>query len=82
MASDLEDGLVFETMSEMSDLEISIGDEVLVVPDYGLPAEVISTDLDACGSVVHVIDTVLIPDRDILLSLDLPDDIIANYESM
>ena len=83
MSIDFEDGDVLETMSELSDIEIVFGHDrsILVVPDYGLPAEVLSTDLEACGSVVHMIDTVLIPDKEILFALDRPDDVIADYES-
>lgn len=81
VSDELEDGAVFETMSDLSDIEIDIGDEPLVVPDYGLPAGIVSTDLDACGSIVHVIDTVLIPDSQVLVALEIPDPIIADYES-
>ena len=83
LSSELKDGMMYETMSDTSDLEVLIEDNmVLVLPDYGLPAEVVSTDLEACGSIVHVIDTVLIPDREILMALGLPDRILTNYEKM
>ena len=70
-------------MSELSDVEIVFGHDnsILVVPDYGLPAEILSTDLEAPGSIVHMIDTVLIPDKEILFALDRPEDVIAEYES-
>jgi uncharacterized surface protein with fasciclin (FAS1) repeats len=82
LSDDLLDGSKFETMSEGSMLQSETnGAELYVMADYGVPAKVVSSDLDACGSIVHVIDSVLIPDRDVLESIDIPDSIITSYES-
>jgi len=82
LAEELLNGGQFQTMSEESDLKVvSQGDEVFVMTKYGLPAKVVSSDLDACGSIVHVIDSVLLPDKEVLQSLSLPDSVISAYES-
>lgn len=77
----LDDGDVLETMNDASDLDISVRDGIYVTPDYGLPGEILASDMAACRSVIHVIDTVLIPERDILHALDLPGPIISSYEA-
>eukprot|EP01025_Chloroclados_australasicus_P063419 TRINITY_DN838_c0_g1_i1.p1 TRINITY_DN838_c0_g1~~TRINITY_DN838_c0_g1_i1.p1 ORF type:complete len:167 (-),score=35.13 TRINITY_DN838_c0_g1_i1:217-717(-) len=59
MAADLEDGMELFTLSGES-LMVNITDKVIIEAE-GSSAEVIVTDILAGMSVVHVIDTVLLP---------------------
>eukprot|EP00210_Caulerpa_lentillifera_P008139 g7773.t1 len=83
LSDELLGGGKFKTMSEETSevLVLNEGGEVYVMAPYGVPAKVISSDLDACGSIVHVIDYVLLPDKEVLESLSLPDSVISAYES-
>lgn len=55
-SSDLEDGQVIETINGQS-LTVSITDEGVMIGD----AMVVTPDVDASNGVVHIIDTVLLP---------------------
>ena len=67
---DLEDGQKIATMARMPPLigprenvTIRIGaDESIIIDGLGSDAKVIETDIIACASVVHIVDTVLLPD--------------------
>eukprot|EP00894_Picocystis_sp_ML_P002360 jgi/Pico_ML_1/52877/g3518.t1 len=54
------DGSVVPTLLEGESLELNL-ESGTVVPAYPSPANIIQTDIEACESFVHVIDTVLIP---------------------
>lgn len=56
MSSDLTDGLMATTV-EGRDIAVSIGDNVFIGP-----ATVTTADIEATNGVIHVIDTVLIPE--------------------
>ena len=67
---DLQDGQKIATMARMPPLigprenvTVRIGaDESIIIDGLGSDARVIETDIVACASVVHVVDTVLLPD--------------------
>ena len=69
-ADDLEDGLKIATMARMPPLigprenvTVRFGaDGSVVIDGLGSDAKVIETDIVACASVIHVVDTVLLPD--------------------
>lgn len=56
MSSDLTDGMMATTV-EGRDVAIAVGDAVLVGP-----ATVTTADIEASNGVIHVIDTVLLPE--------------------
>lgn len=56
-STDLSDGLVAEPLAG-GPLTIRLGDEVKIEAENSV-ATVISADIEACKSVIHVIDTVL-----------------------
>ncbi|MEJ6396274.1 fasciclin domain-containing protein [Yoonia sp. 208BN28-4] len=56
MSSDLTDGMMATTV-EGRDIAVAIGDNVLVGP-----ATVTAADIETSNGVIHVIDTVLIPE--------------------
>lgn len=61
LSSELTDGQILPTL-QGGNLTVSIGEAVKIIPAGGPPATVIKADLVAeDGSVVHVIDTVLLP---------------------
>lgn len=54
------EGSVVETLLEGESLVLNL-ESGTVVPAYPSPANIIAADIEACESVVHLIDTVLIP---------------------
>jgi uncharacterized surface protein with fasciclin (FAS1) repeats len=60
LSSDLVDGMVVETLG--GPLTVSLSDEgVFFTSEAGVKAKVVAADVLADGSVVHVIDSVLLP---------------------
>ena len=70
-ADDLSDGQKLATMARMPPLvgprenvTVRFGaDESIVIDGLGSDAKVLETDVTACAAVVHVVDTVLLPDK-------------------
>eukprot|EP00963_Diacronema_lutheri_P011348 scaffold1372_cov351-Pavlova_lutheri.AAC.5 len=54
------DGIVVNTLLEGGTLVLNL-DSLTVVPTFPYPANMIDTDVEACGSIVHTIDTVMLP---------------------
>ena len=54
------DGSIVPTLLEGESLELNL-ESATVVPAYPSPANIIATDIEACESFVHLVDTVLIP---------------------
>ena len=59
-STDLSDGQVLPTLLEGAELTVDLSDGV-VIDGVGSDATVVTPDVAACASVVHVIDTVLLP---------------------
>ena len=70
MEEDLQDGQKIATMARMPPLigprenvTVRIGaDESIIIDGLGSDAKVLETDIVACASVVHIVDSVLLPD--------------------
>lgn len=67
---DLEDGMKIATLARMPPLigprlnvTVRFGaDDSIIIDGLGSDAKVLETDIVACSSVIHVVDTVLLPD--------------------
>eukprot|EP01026_Neomeris_dumetosa_P063709 TRINITY_DN604_c0_g1_i9.p1 TRINITY_DN604_c0_g1~~TRINITY_DN604_c0_g1_i9.p1 ORF type:complete len:315 (+),score=42.32 TRINITY_DN604_c0_g1_i9:143-1087(+) len=64
LSKDLEDGATVSTLLDQ-DLTVDLKDGVKIV-GVGSVAEVVVPDVKACKAVIHIVDTVLLPDFDII----------------
>merc|ERR1711957_705661 len=60
-STDLTDGMVLTTLVPGKDLTVDLPDGKVMIDGVGSKAQVITPDVMACKSVVHVIDNVLLP---------------------
>jgi hypothetical protein len=71
LSSDLIDGMVVETLG--GPLTVSVSNEgVFFTSEAGVKAKVVTADVLADGSVVHVIDSVLLPNLELLALAEAP----------
>ena len=68
-AADLYDGQLLRTAAGVDLTVARLGDtiDILAPGDEGTVARIAIADVAACGSVVHMVDTVLVPDADVVV---------------
>jgi len=71
MEEEMDDGLSLPTEARMPPVVglrqrlavVRGADDSITIDGWGSDAKVIETDIKACASVIHVVDTVLLPDK-------------------
>ncbi|MBZ9632526.1 fasciclin domain-containing protein [Salegentibacter sp. LM13S] len=74
-SGDLTDEMMVETL-ETGSFTINLGDNVTITDENGRTATIVATDVQANNGVIHVLDTVLLPEND---AIEIETNTIADF---
>jgi len=74
-SGDLTDDMIVETL-ETGSFTINLGENVTITDENGRTATIIATDVQANNGVIHVLDTVILPEND---AIEIETNTIADF---